>query len=1042
MSDAGAPVAAAQVSVTNEATGITRGTSTNEQGAYLVPGLPVGGPYRVEVSTLGYANATRRDINLSLGQNLIVNFELRAQALALDAIGVTVDRTQRELINPGRTGAEQLVTQHQIENLPTLSRNFTDFLAVSPQSGAGAGGTSVGGQNNRFNNIQIDGALAQDLFGLGSTGQPGGQAGARSISIDAVREYQVLTAPYDIRQAGFTGGLINAVTKSGTNDWRGSAFMYYRNQDFQRDSLLVGGQMRGVNEFANPLFGATVGGPIIRDRVHFFAAGEWEDERRPGGTFAIGRDLPTQTGINPADAERFVAALEAKGASGGSFGEFTRNNPNRNLFGRIDAQLSNNHMLTVRHNFVRATDDIVTNRAGATQYSLSSNFYFFESNTNSTVLQLNSVLPNGIFNELTIGNSSIRDRRSPTERYPAIIVVVPNAAAATGTRQLVAGAEYFSQGNELDQNSFEVTNNASYTLGAHRITAGIKAERFGFRNLFWPGMTGEWTFNSLADFEAGTPNSFRRAVPYREDADPTARFNVTLAGIYAQTEWTVRPNFTLTGGLRYDMPFVHDTPEHNARISESAIGRRTDQIPSGNGIISPRFGFNWDVFDDRSTQVRGGAGVFTGRYPFVWLSNLYSNTGLSTVNISCTRAANNLPAFTLDPNNPPSSCAATGTPAPPRAVINLVDPDFQYPHALRMNAAVDRQLPFGVVGTVEFLHTRSLAQIFLRELNLNLTPVSTTQGGRPVFGTHTAGPLAENVGANQNLARPNRIDATAADAVVELTNSDQDRSWSLTFQAQKRYQSGLDLNASYTHGRAQDVSGLTSSIATSNIGFNPVRGNLNEPSLATSDHETRHKLVLSGSYDVRRYMTVSFFYLGHSGDRYSYVYDGDVNADGYEAAYASNRFNDLLYVPRDQGDITLTNPADWARINSYIESEPCLLNNRGSILERNICESPWRNRVDTRFTFRVPTVQAQRVELTLDLFNTLNLLNSDWGIQRNRPFPGIELLELRGWDVANNRGVFRPTGRLRLDEEGRADPFTVLDPSSRWQAQIGLRYSF
>ncbi|HSJ24351.1 MAG TPA: carboxypeptidase regulatory-like domain-containing protein [Longimicrobiales bacterium] len=1040
--DAGAPVQNARVVVTNEGTGLTRTTLTNDQGAYLVPGLPVGGPYRVEAGSLGFATVIRRDITLALGQNMVVNFELRPQALALDAIGVDVSRTQREIINPGRTGAEQLVTQHQIENLPTISRNFTDFLAASPHSGAGAGGTSVGQQNNRFNNIQIDGALAQDLFGLGSTGQPGGQAGARSISIDAVREYQVLTAPYDVRQSGFTGGLINAVTKSGTNEWSGSAFMHYRNQDFQRDSLLVGSQMRGVGEFTNRLFGGTLGGPIIRDRAHFFVAAEWEDDTRPGGTYAIGRDAPTLTGVNPADAERFAQALRDYGVGAGSYGEFTVENPNRNLFGRIDAQLDNNHMVTLRHNYVRATDDIVTNRFGATQYSFESNFYFFESNTNSTVGQLNSSFANGVYNELTVGYTTIRDRRAPVERYPAIIVTVPNAAAATGTRQLVAGAEYFSQGNELDQNSFEITNNTSYTWGAHRLTGGVKAERFGFRNLFWPGMTGEWSFNSIDDFIAGEPNSFRRAVPYREGADPTARFNVTLLGFYGQTEWTARPNVTVTAGLRYDTPIVHDKPENNPAIESSELGRRTDRIPSGNGIISPRLGFNWDVFDDRTTQVRGGAGVFTGRYPFVWLSNMYSNTGLLTVNISCSRANNNLPTFTLDPANPPGACATGGTPAPPRAVINLVDPDFQYPHALRLNAAVDRQLPWGVVGTVEFLHTRSLAQIFLRELNLNLEPVSTTQGGRPVYGTHTPGPLAEGVSANQNLAQPRRIDADAALAVVELTNSDEDRSWSMTLQAQKRYQNGLDLNLSYTHSRAEDVSGLTSSIATSNIGFNPVMGNPNAPSLATSDYETRHKFVFSGTYDIHRYVAASWFYIGHSGDRYSYVYDGDVNADGFEASYASNRYNDLLYVPTDENDITLTDPADWSRINAYIESESCLRENRGSILERNVCAAPWRNRVDTRFTFRVPTRQQQRVELTLDLFNTLNLLNSDWGVQRNRPFPGIELLELRGWDTANNRGIFRPTGRLRLDEDNRADPFNVLDPSSRWQAQVGLRYVF
>lgn len=1038
--ETGALLSGAEVRVTNEATGVVRTSLTNTQGAFLVSGLPVGGPYRVEASALGYETGGELGIRLTLGQNLVLNIALAQRAVALEAIDITVART-RELITSSRMGTEQYVSEHQIQNMPTITRNFTDLLAGSPHSGAGAGATSVGQQNNRFNSIQIDGALSQDLFGLGSTGQPGGQANARSITIDAVREYQILTAPYDVRQAGFTGGLINAVTKSGTNDLRGSFFGYYRNEDFAREHLRVGGLDVPLGEFQNRLFGGTIGGPIVRDRAHFFIAGEWEDNTRPGGTFAIGRDAVSQTGVAVADAERLVQVLQAQGVNAGSFGPFTVENPNRNLFARIDAQLSNNHLLTVRHNFVRAENDIVVNRAGGSQYSLQSNFYFFESTTNSSVLQLNSSFASGLFNELTLGLNRIRDRRSPSERFPQLLIAVPNAATGTGTRTLVTGAEYFSQGNELDQNSFEITNNVSYAVGRHRLTFGARGERFGFRNLFWPGMTGEWTFNSIADFEAGNPSAFRRAVPYREGADPTARFDVTLLGLYGQTEWSARDNLTFTAGLRYDHPLVHDQPENNPLIENSAIARRTDQIPSGNGVLSPRLGFNWDVFDDRTTQIRGGAGIFTGRYPFVWLSNLYSNTGLLTVNISCSAANNNMPAFTLDPNNPPSACAAAGIPAPPRAVINLIDPDFQYPNAWRFNAAVDRQLPLGIVGTAEFLHTRSRAQIFLRELNLNLTPVSTTQGGRPVYGTHTAGPLASGA-ANTNLAQPRRIDGTAADAVVELTNSDRDRAWSMTFQAQRRQLGVLDLNAAYTYARAEDVSGLTSSIATSNIGFNPVTGNLNAPPLATSDHETRHKIGFGGTFDVLRQFSISLSYVGHSGDRYSYVYDGDVNADGFEAAYASNRYNDLLYVPTGPGDITLTDPADWAHLNSYIESEPCLRENKGTILNRNVCEGPWRNLVNTRFTFRVPTVQAQRVELNLDIFNFLNMLNSDWGASRSRPFPGVELLELRGWDTVNNRGIFRPTGRLRLDEDGRADPYNIQDPASRWQAQIGLRYTF
>lgn len=1036
--DAGAPLNGVAVRVVNQSTGLSRTTTTNQNGQYLIPGLPIGGPYRIEVSGLGYGAEPLTGVTLTLGQNYPANFTMATRALELEGINVTSERTRQELINPSRTGAEQLITEHQLQTLPTISRNFTDFVALSPLAGGGAGSTSVAGQNNRFNNVQIDGAISQDLFGLGSTGQPGGQAGARSISIEAVKEYQILTAPYDVRQSGFTGGLINAVTKSGTNQISGSFYGFMRDENFVRENLLISGANVPFREFTNRLLGGTVGGPIVRNRIHFFVSGEFEQDERPASGLAVGRDAPTQTGIAQADADRFVQALQGRGVNPGGYGAADVQNPNRNLFARIDAQINDAHRLTLRHNYVRATDDVVVNRSGGSNYSLSSNFYFFESTTHAPVLQLSSLFGGSVFNELTLGWTNIRDRRTPAERYPAVQVSVPNQAGS-GSRRLVSGAEYFSQGNELDQDSWQVTNNLSFNAGDHRITVGASSETFKFRNLFWPGLTGEWSFSSLADLEAGRPSSYRRAVAAGPNVDPTARFAVTQLALYGQTEWSGIQNVTLTAGLRYDMPFILDDPMANPAI-EQAFGRRTNQLPSGSGILSPRLGFNWDVSGDQVTQIRGGAGIFTGRYPFVWLSNLYSNTGLSTVTLSC--SGTNVPAFTLDVNAQPTACATTGAPTPPRAVINLMDPDFQWPHAWRFNAAVDRQLPLGIVGTAEFLYTKSRKQIFLRELNVDFAnPVSTTQGGRPVFGTHRAGALAS--GANNNsLATPKRINASAADAVVEVTNSDQDRSWSMTLQGQRRWAGVFDVTTSYTYADAQDITGLTSSIATSNIGFNPVAGSPNTPTLSTSNYETKHKVVFSGSYEPVRWLTVSTFYIGNSGDPYTYVYDGDVNADGFEAPYASNRFNDLLYVPTGPSDITLVNAASWDKLNSYIEGESCLRENRGKILERNVCEGPWQNRVDTRFTFKVPTRRQQRAEISLDIFNFLNLLNEEWGQRRGADFPGLDLLELRGWDVTNKRGIFDLTNRVRLDEAGQPDQFTVFDPSSRWQMQLGVRYAF
>ena len=374
------------------------------------------------------------------------DFQLTQQAVEVEAI-VAVAPSVSQIINPGRTGQELLVSEHAIANLPTLGRNFTDFVDLSPLSGAGTGATAIGSQNNRFNNIQIDGVVTQDVFGLGSTGQPGGQAGARSISIEAVKEYQVIAAPFDVRQSGFTGGVINAVTKTGTNEWQATGYYYHRDESLVRDELLD----IEFGEFTNTILGGTLAGPIVRDRVHFFVSGEHEKNERPGGDVIAGRDDPAVTHVAVADLEEYIDLLEAKGVTAGGFGPFTVNNPNDNFFGRVDAQLNPDHTLTLRHNWNQAEDDVVVNRVGSNTYSLDSNFYFFESETNSSVVQLNSTFGGKYYNELTGGYT---DPRQPDPRD-----AVPGdqrdrrGCRRHGTSTLRSGAELFSQGNELIRTS-------------------------------------------------------------------------------------------------------------------------------------------------------------------------------------------------------------------------------------------------------------------------------------------------------------------------------------------------------------------------------------------------------------------------------------------------------------------------------------------------------------------------------------------------------------------------------------------------------------
>ncbi len=1031
----GAPIENVTVTVTNNATGIVNGSLTDTRGNYLVPGLQIGGPYTVVAGAggLGYQEESRSGIRLTLGQRLDLDFRLATQAVQVAGITATINTTD-QIINPSRTGQQTLVTENLIENTPSIGRNFTDFVDFSPLAGTGGGATAIAQSNNRFNNIQIDGVVTQDLFGLGSTGQPGGQAGARSISIEAVKEYQIIAAPFDVRQSGFTGGLINAVTKTGTNEWEASVYGYFRNESFVRDKLNVGGTDVEFGEFDNKLYGGTFGGPIVKDKVHFFGAVEIEKSEQPGGDVAIGASAPTETHVAVADAEAIAARLTQLGVDPGGFGRFTVQNPNTNLFGRVDAQIADNHMLTIRHNYVRAEDDVDQNRFGGSTYSFDSNFYFFESTTNSFVAALNSTIGSDAFNELTFGYTRIRDRRTPRTRYAQMDIRGLADPDGSGTTTVRVGAEEFSQSNELDQDSWEFTDNLSFDVGDnHRITVGVQDQIFKFRNLFFPTSEGVWTFSNLGAFEAGTPSAFRKAVLHPTVDDPNARFTVNNFSLYGQTEYRGIENVVVTAGLRYDVPMMLDDPLRNEPVE--ALGRNTSEMPSGNGVLSPRFGFNWDVNGEGITQVRGGAGLFTGRQPFVWLSNLYTNTGLFSASFNCSGAG--VPAFTIDTSGI-QNCVGS-TVSFPRPVVNTVDPDFEFPSAWRFDFAVDRELPWNVVGTAEFLYTKYRKQIVLQELNVDFdNPVSFTQGGRPVFGTHTAGPLAS--GANNNaLATANRFSSDFWQ-VVDITNSDQDRSWSFILQAQKRYSDGFELNASYTLSDAEDVSGLTSSIATSNIGFNPVKGSPNDLPLETSDYIQRHKFTIGGTWDAAPWLTWSLFYVANTGDQYSYTYDGDVNADGFEFFTANNRNNDLVYVPMDASDITLIDPGDWSTLDTYIRTEDCLNENRGRIISRNACKEPWRHRVDTRFTFKVPTISGHHGEVVFDLINVLNLFNEDWGRNEGVPFATIELLELRGWDEANNRGIF-DLDTVDLNDAGTAaQPFTTFDTSSRWQAQLGFRY--
>ena len=1018
--DAGQPIPSGSLTLTNTASGVRYLARSADDGRFFFENVQVGA-YVLDARALGHEPGRVPDIVLTLGQRRVADVTLRRAAVQLG--GVTVEAVADPLRSTSRTGASQFVSESLIARLPTLARNFTDFVETTPQIAR----TSAAGQNNRFNNIQIDGAVNNDLFGLGSTGQPGGQVNAKTIPLDAISQYQVLIAPFDVRQGGFTGGLINAVTRRGTNQIHGSLFEYHQGNDFVGDGLT--GQPFGT--FTENQYGGSVGGPLFKDKLHLFLAGEGQGRNRPNSGANIGIDPVTATGINPDSAARFTNIFRSNYSAfdPGGFGQVSLENPNTNLFGRLDWQVAPNHLLTVRHNYVKASD-VSTTRGN--NYAWESNNFQIRNVTNSSVLEFHSTFGGRLFNELILGRETIRDKRDPNVAFPQVQVTVTSDTSPTPnpagrfTRTLVAGAEQFSQANRLDQDIYELTDNVTFGLsGGHRLTLGTHNEFFHFTNLFIGQFTGLWTFTSLANFQSGTASSFTRTLPYPGTSTPIADFRVRQFGFYVQDQWDATPRLNLTYGVRLDVPTFPDHPRSNPD-AQSVFQVNTQDVPSGNLLWSPRVGFNYDVTGDRNTVLRGGVGLFTGRPAYVWLSNAYGNSGRETVQLSYVNVAgrsDSVPAFTLDPSNQPSLCRnQTSLTATGLQTVNYFDKDFKFPQVWKADVAVDRDLPHGFLGTFEVLYSRTANAMLIRDRNIGAV-ASYARDGRPIYGTISG----------TGVVTTNFVDARF-DKVLEHYNGGGDWSVSFTWQLQRRFANWLEANAAYTYQHVEDRISLTSSIASSNYAFDPIRFDPNNPEQGISSFNIPHKVTLNGTMNLPWHLQLSFVYIGRTGSPYSYIYQGDANADGYPNRSGSVRGeNDLVYVPRNQSDILLQTPSQWAALDAYISGEPCLEAARGSILKRNACQEPWRHIVNARLVGDLPTVAGQHAQAVLEVFNLLNLMNRHWGLQQNATNATVRLLQLRGWDAATNQGIFSFVNPS-------LNP--VDDTNSRWKMQFGVRYTF
>ena len=952
------------------------------------------GPYALEVAMSGFGTRSLSGVVVTLGAATEVPVTLQLATLA-ETVEVVAEAS--EVFSPSRSGTTAGVATGVIETLPTLERSLQDFARVNPffvktsRNADSESFLSVAGRSGRYNNIQIDGAVNNDLFGLARQGTPGGQANTQPISLDAVSELQLVVAPYDVRQSGFSGGGINVITRSGSNAFSGTGYFYSRNEG------LVGS---GVDDVPIATFfdrqqGASVGGPLARNRAFFFA--NFESQRRET---PVGYSLDGSSGVDfgrLADAQRIVQIANSRYGYDvpGGFGEIIRGNPNDKLFVRTDVNLSPGHRLSLRHNFVNGIADVGSQ--SNFRYRFTDNFYLFESATNSTVGQLDSTFGNAV-NQARVSFQRIRDRRGPrTAPFPQVTIDL------AGGEEIRFGTEQFSTANALDQDIIEIHNDLTWVRGRHQFTIGTHNELFRFRNLFIRDNFGVYEFTSPERFAQGLAQSYSYSFSRTSDPRQAAAFQVYQLGFYAGDQWRVRDDLSLTYGLRLDAPIFPDTPTANPLV-ERLYGRGTDVVPATRNW-SPRIGFNYDLSPGRAArqQVRGGLGLFHGRTPYVWLSNQYSNTGNEFQRIQVFFNPDNRIPFSADPNNQPTDIGSAST-----NEINLVDPDYRFPRLLRGNLAYDRDLGFfNLIGSVELLFSKTLQDIDYR--NLNLVESGAAPDGRPTF---------------------TRLHRDFSNVVL-LTNTNEGSSWTIATKLDKRFSDNWFMSGSYLYGESRSVNDGGSSQATSNWRYNYNAGDPNAVPPGISNFSPGHRFNLSGSYRIPAGpagVTLAAYYNVQQGRPYSYLDGSDGNGDG-------TRGNDLLYVPRDAGEVIVTDGSfdDLLRfLTDGCDVTP------GAIVPRNACRGPWTYALDFHVGVDVP-VGRNEVELFLDVQNLVNAFSSASGLVEFAFFQNLQPVR-SSVDPETGRYVYSLNTPARPGFTG--DRFTRDDLRSRWQAQLGLRYSF
>ena len=1005
------PLPGANVVAIHAPTGTKYGAASNIDGRFNLLNLRVGGPYLITISYVGYKEQSFDDVFLTLGKTKNIDIILSEDSEQLDAV-VIQGGQGTGTFGSDRTGAETSVGRRELTRLPTISRSASDFTRLEPT----ASGNSFGGRNDQFNNFSLDGAIFNNPFGLDAA-TPGGQTDAQPISLDAIEQIQVSTAPYDVTQSGFTGASVNAVTKSGTNEFHGTVYGFTRNEK------MTGKKIKG-EEVTRPdlnqtQYGVSIGGPIVKNKLFFFANFE-SDERDDLGTNGwvpnTGSGAINESRVTESDLMAVQSALATLGYNTGAYKGFTYASESKKGIIKLDWNINDNNRLAVIYNFLNASKEKPAHPTalgfrgpGAATLQFENSGYEINNQLKSVQIELNSTLSETSSNKLQVGYTHFDDFRNPLS-VPAPTITIQEG----GSNYIIAGHEPFSINNKLDQKVFQFTDNLNFYQGDHTFTIGLSFEKFEFDNSFNLGVYGGRgvffpSYGSVADFLADSApggglemmlneaTAAHNALAGNGDGVAggwaLAETNVGQLSFYLQDEWNVTDNFKLTYGLRFDKPLFFDTatkaqevidraccyvptiPYRNPNTGETVLLDNTE-MPNNDWLISPRIGFNYDVNGDDTFQLRGGSGLFTGRFPFVWLGNQIAN--------------------------------------PEVFFYQMVDPDYKFPQVWRTNIGSDYKFENGLILTGDVSFTKDINGAHVQNWGL-LPPTGTLQG-------------VDNRAIYQSSDIINNA--------YVFTNSNKGRIWNASVKAQKTFNDGLYTMLAYSFLNSKDVNSIEAEITGDAFEFNPALGNVNEDVLGYSRYGDTHRFIGVASkkwnYGNGKWgTTLSTFFEYAQGGRFNYTYGGDINGDG-------SNLNDLIYIPtaNEIGQMQFASTADAAALEAYIQQDDYLSDRRGKYAERYGAIAPWRGRWDIKFlqdlNIKISENKTNTVQLSLDILNFGNLLNSDWGVvqQPNNVQPiGVSV-----------DGTGTPTYSFNGNQTSTFGFDSSL--ASRWQAQVGLRYIF